>query len=200
MQPHHKNGFAFFPKLSVGEWVQYQFQCAIRRDYPEIAITGFGNVPTSQRVHEIWGWEGTHSDHAKPLIFVGAERMIAPDAMMVREGNHYAVEIKQKRIDPRFNNILLDVKEIIELETAAAALNQQPLFIFHTSYTDEIHPEEHIGDHSHILPLESFYTATPEYLRGLSVWPAYRNSPAHVRAELKDLVPAVDWMKNHAAH
>ena len=171
-------GKSFFELLSLGEWTQFQLQMAVRMERPSINITAFGRVPSSQIVHEGFGLIGLHAHHAKPVIYSGNKVIPAPDALMVVNDVPYCVEVKCKRVDPRYDNVMLDRKELEELRDAAEALGQEPIFVFYLTGTTDPHPEESIGDTENmprlsefsVMNLKAVESYRPEYSRGTEVY------------------------------
>ena len=172
------SGKTFFELLSLGEWVQFQFQMAVRMERPSIHVTSFGRVPSSQIIHESFGLIGLHANHAKPVIYTGNKVIPAPDALMIVNDIQYAVEVKSKRVDPRYENVLLDRAEVDELRNSAEALGQEPVFVFYLTGVDEPHPEESIGDTEgmpnlcefSVMNLKTIESYQPAYIRGTEVY------------------------------
>lgn len=187
-------GRTFFELLSLGEWVQFQFQMAVRMERPSINITSFGRVPSSQIVHEAFGLIGLHANHAKPVIYSGNKVIPAPDALMVVNDVQHCVEVKSKRVDPRYDNILLDRSEVEELRNSAEALGQEPVFVFYLTGVDDPHPEESIGDTDSmpnlcefsVMNLKAIERYEPKYVRGTEVY----------FIPTEDVVSADQWLEH----
>ena len=114
----------FWEKLAEGEWQQRECQMAIIDAFPFIAVSSFGNAPTSAKTAARWGIDDHHTG-AKPVIHHQRECLTAPDMMMVLENERYALEIKGKTVVETYANVMLNEAEVTELEKASDAIQMR---------------------------------------------------------------------------
>tara|TARA_R110000803_G_scaffold56806_1_gene114231 strand:- start:28 stop:615 length:588 start_codon:yes stop_codon:yes gene_type:complete len=187
----------FWEKLAEGEWQQRECQTAIIDAFPFIAVSSFGNAPTSAKTAARWGIDEHHTG-AKPVIHHQRECLTAPDMMMVLENERYALEIKGKIVVEPYANVMLDEAEVTELENASDAIQMHPLFIFRLCGHDQ--PERiQIGDYDQRPDLSPFYCLTPAQIRGRSLHQD-SNGVDHYRIPVGHLWPLKTFIEIRSCH
>lgn len=182
----------FWKRLYVGEYLQLAWIGAVAETNPTVPIVSFGNVPSSQIVWEGWNRQGIHGVHAKPIITMGDDLLTSSDNLMNLNGTNYFGEVKAKILDPYWNNVIIDTKEIRELSCAAECFNAVPLFIFHIRDKGDEDPKEYVGDMDRMPPITSFYVATLDIFDGLTE--QITNGARGFRPHFELLTPAKTWL------
>jgi hypothetical protein len=182
----------FWERLYVGEYLQLAWISAVSETNPNVPIVGFGNVPSSQIVWEGWNRQGIHGEHAKPIITMGDDLLTSSDNLMNLDGTNYFGEVKGKVLDPYWNNVIIDTKEISELSNAAACFNAVPIFIFHIRDKGDQDPKEYVGDMDRLPPVTSFYVAELDIFDGLTE--QITNGVRGFRPHFELLTPAKTWL------
>ena len=183
---------SFFSKLSEGEMIEICWSMSVRENCPNVALMFTGIRPSSQKVYNALRLQGIHCQNAKSLLYHGLELLTAPDLVMVVEDTRYAVEVKTKVINPNFNNVLLDDKEVQELDEAAARLQQEPLFVFHLRDPDDEHPSDYLGEFDKRPPLSKYWVLSLDKLEKMPKWVNGRE--LGYRIDIQDLTPAIQWL------
>lgn len=158
----------FFDRLIVGEFIQFCWIHAVTQSAPHVPICSFGNVPSNQIVWDGWNRQGIHAQKAKPILYVGNDLLTLPDAMMVVDGVQYGAEVKTKKLNPNYLNVIINLKEVSELQEAAGNLCVEPVFVFHIRDEETADPSTYVGDMEKLPPLKSYYVATLDVLDSLN--------------------------------
>jgi len=183
---------SFFPKLAEGEWIEILWSMAVRENCPDVPLVFTGSRPSSQRVFQALRLQGIHCQMAKPLLYNGLDLLTAPDLLMVANETQYAVEVKTKDLHPFYMNVIIDQKEVAELDEAARLLMQEPLFCFHLRDQTELHPKEYLGDFDKRPPLNRFWVLSPHKLIDMPQW-STRDKITY-RVPFAELTPASVWL------